>query len=429
MERVAELGRRTDVLWVDDLQPALEKEGVRLVDWAELDVHDRAHLGELFRERDLPRADPALGRSGAPVPVHLVPVAQPRRSRSRPIQRRAALRTSEGAAAAPSVHRDARRRAVRPYRAGHRSAPGGPVPGHGDRRSFGLPPDPRRGLRSGGGGGRGSPRGDRVRPAAPTSRRHPGSARARRVVQRRGTDAVDARARAPARRGVRRGGAPRPLRAVVPLRARASGAQGRPVDPRDPASPGRGRGLLRGHLERRPPRPPPVRLVRDLRRGVHRAGGAGPRRPRDQARHLPNVRGEPDRPRPGARRRSGQAGRRARRAPGTLRRARQHHAGSHAGTGRRPRRLRHRGAEDARQGVPGRSPRGVRHPALRPRRHRQLQPEHRPPVRGCRPADRGSGARCRSQRPVQPPHRLQPAADVPPPAGRPHGSQAEVDRI
>ncbi len=30
-ERVAELYRRTDALWVEDLRPALEKEGVRLV--------------------------------------------------------------------------------------------------------------------------------------------------------------------------------------------------------------------------------------------------------------------------------------------------------------------------------------------------------------------------------------------------------------
>ena len=137
-----------------------------------------------------------------------------------------------------------------------------------------------------------------------------------------------------------------------------------------------------------------------------------PDRPRDQARALPHVRGEPDRPRAGACRRGREAGRRTRRAPGALRRARQHHAGSHAGAGGRPRRLRHRGTEDARQGVPGRSPRGLRHPSLRARRHRQLQPEHRPPLRGRRPADRRPRARCRPERPVQPAHRLQPSADA-----------------
>ena len=68
MEHVAELCRRTDVLWVDDLQPALEKEGVRLVDWAELDAHDRAHLGELFRERIFPVLTPLSVDPAHPFP-------------------------------------------------------------------------------------------------------------------------------------------------------------------------------------------------------------------------------------------------------------------------------------------------------------------------------------------------------------------------
>jgi polyphosphate kinase len=67
-ERVADLYRRTDALWVEDLRPALEKEGVRLVDWAELDARDREHLGELFRERVFPVLTPLSVDPAHPFP-------------------------------------------------------------------------------------------------------------------------------------------------------------------------------------------------------------------------------------------------------------------------------------------------------------------------------------------------------------------------
>ena len=91
-----------------------------------------------------------------------------------------------------------------------------------------------------------------------------------------------------------------------------------------------------------------------------------------------------------ARRRGGQAGGRARRAAGPLRRTREHHPGAHAGAGGRARRLRDRGTEDPREGLPGRSAGGKRDPSLHPRRDRELQPEHRTPLRGPRVALRGS---------------------------------------
>jgi polyphosphate kinase len=65
---VAELYRRTDALWVEDLRPALEKEAVRLVGWAELDAHDREHLGELFRERIFPVLTPLSVDPAHPFP-------------------------------------------------------------------------------------------------------------------------------------------------------------------------------------------------------------------------------------------------------------------------------------------------------------------------------------------------------------------------
>ena len=55
---------------------------------------------------------------------------------------------------------------------------------------------------------------------------------------------------------------------------------------------------------------------------------------------------------------------------------------------------------------------------LLPYRHRQLQPEDRPHLRGPRPADRRPGHRRRPHRPVQRAHRLLAADRVPQPAGR-----------
>ena len=69
-----------------------------------------------------------------------------------------------------------------------------------------------------------------------------------------------------------------------------------------------------------------------------------------------------------ARRRGGQAGGRARRDQGALRRGGQRRARPRAGRGRRPRRVRHRRAQDAHQGAARRARRAHRRPALLPRR-------------------------------------------------------------
>lgn len=67
-ERVAELYRRTDASWMKDLRPALEKEGVRLVDWSELDDRDRVHLEALFSERIFPVLTPLSVDPAHPFP-------------------------------------------------------------------------------------------------------------------------------------------------------------------------------------------------------------------------------------------------------------------------------------------------------------------------------------------------------------------------
>ena len=104
---------------------------------------------------------------------------------------------------------------------------------------------------------------------------------------------------------------------------------------------------------------------------------------RTSARHLDHPVADPGR-------RAGQAGRRAGRAEGPLRREEQHRLGPRAGEGRRPRRLRARGPQDPHQDHARGARGGRRHPPLLPRRHRQLQPEDRPPLRGPRPAHRRS---------------------------------------
>jgi len=67
-EYVTELYRRTDISWVKDLHPALEKEGVRLVDWSELDDRDRMHLEALFSERIFPVLTPLSVDPAHPFP-------------------------------------------------------------------------------------------------------------------------------------------------------------------------------------------------------------------------------------------------------------------------------------------------------------------------------------------------------------------------
>ena len=81
-------------------------------------------------------------------------------------------------------------------------------------------------------------------------------------------------------------------------------------------------------------RPPPLRLVRHLGRGLRRPGGRRPRRARHQADPLPDLGRQPDRrvAHPGGRGR--QAGGRPRRAEGPLRRAGQHRLGPGPGRGR-----------------------------------------------------------------------------------------------
>ena len=88
-------------------------------------------------------------------------------------------------------------------------------------------------------------------------------------------------------------GPARPQRAVAGLRPRPSGAEGPPVRPGHPPALRRGRDAEVGVLDparRRRARPPPVRVVRDQRAALHRAGRGRPERAGDQADALPHLR-------------------------------------------------------------------------------------------------------------------------------------------
>ena len=91
---------------------------------------------------------------------------------------------------------------------------------------------------------------------------------------------------------------------------------------------------------------PPVRVVRDERAGVPRAGRRRPRRARHQADPLPHLGRQPHRRGAHRRGRVGQAGARPRRDQGPVRRAGEHHVGAQAREGRRARGLRPGRAED-----------------------------------------------------------------------------------
>ena len=231
----------------------LAEAGIKLSSWADLDEDDEKFLVETFEERIFPVLTPLAVDPGPPVPLHLQPVAQPGRDRARPRRRRPPLRPGEGAVAAAPVRGPARRRALRPARAGHRRPPRQAVPGHGDRAAPPLPGHPQHRPHPRGGGGR-RPAGPRRGRAAPPPLRPGRAPRDRRRHVRRGARAAPARARRGRRRRLRPHRAARPGRAV-------GGARARPARPEGPAVPaghahpaGRHRRRAGRRVRRHPPR-------------------------------------------------------------------------------------------------------------------------------------------------------------------------------
>ena len=341
----------------------------------------------------LPGADAAGDRPRPAVPLHLQPLAQPRRPAARPRERHRDHRPRQGAEGAarplPAARRGRHR--LRPARGGDRRQPRRPLPRHRGRRPRLLPGHPRRRLQHLRRGRR-PPAGGPGRDPPPPLRRGR-AARDRRRDEPEAARAADRRAAARGARGLRRRRPDRPRRPRQDRRrAGPRRAALRALDAGHPgAAAGRGRGAgrhVRGDPPGRHPRPPSLRLLRDLGRALRRAGGRRPRRAGDQADRLPDQR------RLGAgavadpRLRTRQAGGLHGRAESPLRRGGEHPLGEVPGGGGRARRLRHPRAEDPRQGDPRRPPRGRPGARVRPRRDRQLQPGHRPPLHRRRPLHR-----------------------------------------
>ena len=227
--------QRQAAIFTKDIAPALEEAGIRFADWDELDDADRAVARRGVRRARLPRAHPARGRPGAPVPLHLQPLAQPRRASSA-TRRRASDRFARVKVPPllPALHRAARRRAVRAARAGDRGAPRLAVPGDGHRRAAPVPRDPRRRLRARG-RGRGPPRGHRDRCCTPLEVRRRRAPRGRHDDVAEVLELLCRELELARRRRQRRRRAARPLRALGPLRPRPSRAEGRAVARRRPS--------------------------------------------------------------------------------------------------------------------------------------------------------------------------------------------------
>ena len=94
----SELMQRHAAVFREDIVPALRDEGIELVRWDDLDREEQKLCKRLFKDRVFPVLTPAGRRPGAPLPLHLRALAQPRRAGAQPAHRQGALRAGQGAA-------------------------------------------------------------------------------------------------------------------------------------------------------------------------------------------------------------------------------------------------------------------------------------------------------------------------------------------
>ena len=118
--RVEELVARQDRIFLDQIVPSLADAGVRLSDWSSLDDDDRSYLVDVFDRQIFPVLTPLAVDPGHPFPYIsnlslnlVVEVANP-------VTGEQPDRPGEDAAGPAALRGHARRRALRPSRAGHR---------------------------------------------------------------------------------------------------------------------------------------------------------------------------------------------------------------------------------------------------------------------------------------------------------------------
>ena len=91
--RLVETGHR---LFSSELLPALAKEGIHIRDWKSLSAETRKLACQYLPAGGVPGVDPAGGRSGPPVPVHLQPLAVARGRGPRSRDQGAQVRAGQG---------------------------------------------------------------------------------------------------------------------------------------------------------------------------------------------------------------------------------------------------------------------------------------------------------------------------------------------
>ena len=317
----------------------------------------------LHRQHHAP-ADAAVDRPGAPLPLHLEPLAQP--AGDPELQgSRADHRPRQGAdrRRSPALPAHRRARPVRAAGAGHLEQPRSALPPHEHRVVRAVLRHPQREPRPRVGRRRRPAGDDRVRGARTPVRAH-----------RPGEDPAGHGPLPPELAGGRAGSGPGQGRVRVGFHARHAA----PVRDRRSRVSGPARSARASRRPRRPRRRAQHHL-RDPQRGLHppsasvrvvlELGGAlrgrGERRPegaRDQDDAVPDLGRDEDPRLPARRGPQRQAGRGGGRAPGAVRRGGEHPVGEPPGGGGDPRHLRGDGSEDPLQGDPRGAP-GLLRPA------------------------------------------------------------------
>ena len=170
--RVEALTARQATLWADELVPGARRGRHPHRHHRRLHGGGARGAGRPLPTGHLSGPDPARGRAGPAVPVHLRALAEPRRSSSAtPRPGRSGSPASRSRRGWPRFVEVGDTRPVRPARGRDRALPRVALPADGDPRVRGLPADEGRRLRGLGRGGRPA-RGGAARAAPPPLRRH-----------------------------------------------------------------------------------------------------------------------------------------------------------------------------------------------------------------------------------------------------------------
>ena len=150
-ERIRELADRHARCFLEDVQPALAAEGIRIVRWADLNEEERRRLGDYFRSKVFPVLTPLAVDPAHPFPYISGLSLESRGARPRSRRRPGELRAGQGPQQRPAI-----RGRIEIHAGGGVPAAGGPdrrapvdaVSRHGGRRTPPVPRDAQRRLRS-----------------------------------------------------------------------------------------------------------------------------------------------------------------------------------------------------------------------------------------------------------------------------------------